>query len=61
VLVDARRTSHSSCKAQIRLWMSSEKKKRVAGQLCRKDATCSTRQLNKEIFGIDKYWVLLAV
>jgi hypothetical protein len=41
-----------------------KKKKRVAGQFAvkyKKDVSCWTHQPNKEDYGEDKYWVLLAV
>ena len=41
-----------------------EKKKSVAGQVAVKyksETYCWTRKLNKEDYGVDKYWVLLAV
>ena len=43
---------------------SVEKKKSVAGQVAVKyksETYCWTRKLNKEDYGVDKYWVLLAV
>jgi hypothetical protein len=42
---------------------SLETKKRVAGQFAvkyKKEASCWTHSLNKEDYGVDKYWVLLA-
>ena len=43
---------------------SVEKKKRVADQLVFKyksETYCWTQQLNKEDYGVGKYWVLLTV
>ena len=42
---------------------SLETKKRFAGQFAvkyKKEASCWTHSLNKEDYGVDKYWVLLA-
>ena len=50
------------CKAQIRLYESVEKKKRVAGQFAvrciRQKRLAGLTSLKKENYGIDKYWVL---
>ena len=43
---------------------SVEKKKSVAGQFAvkyRSETYCWTQKLNREDYGVDKYWVLLAV
>ena len=42
-----------------------KKKKSVAGQFAavkyRSETYCWTQKLNREDYGVDKYWVLLAV